>query len=519
MAIATLPARGQSGNQSDITGPNPIEIITNPDPDESESPTTETTTNPPTNTPNNPTTSTQNSSERNEDSSSSSVSASTAGEVDRLAYETQLQQASTGEAVQLLEEYQALDFCNHLKLERCGKVPTLEQIVDLLNQSWQETGEKSSFIYITSSQESIEILAIFPTDPNLQKQSFDDGEIINQAIVRTRVPNISKSLIRKTVKKLRRDITNVRRTSPIYLNPAQKLYQWIVAPLTEELRERNIDTLVFSLDTGLRLIPMSALHDGENFLLEKYNVAIVPSFGLVDLGYSDIRTMPLLAMGATQFTNQTPLPAVELELEAISQKSWESKIFVDSEFTVTNFMTENLANPFGIIHLATHGEFKSGDLENSYIQFADRPINLFELRQIAQSLGWTDGDRPLIELFVLSACQTAVGDESAELGFAGLAIQLGVKSVVASLWRVSDIGTLALMGEYYQQLEGSPLKARALRLAQLKLLTGETYIADGTLHFSNGRSIVLPPELRAQTNINLTHPFFWSSFMTIGNWN
>lgn len=514
MAIASLPARGQSGNQSDITGPNPVEIITNPDPEE---PITETRT-PPTNTPNNPTTNTQNSSEENSNNDSS-TSGVTAVEVDRLAYETQLQQSSTGEAIQLLEEYQALDFCNYLKLEQCGKVPTLEQLVGILNQAWQETGEKSVFIYITSSQKSIDILAIFPTDPNLQKQSFDDREIIDKAIVRSRVPNISNSLIRETVKKLRRDITNIRRTSPSYLSSAQKLYQWIVAPLTEELKEQNIDTLVFSLDTGLRLIPMSALHDGENFLIENYNVAIVPSFGLVDLGYSDIRTMPLLAMGATQFTNQAPLPAVELELEAIAQNSWESKIFVDSEFTVTNFMTENLANPFGIIHLATHGEFKSGDVENSYIQFADRPIDLFELRQIAQSLGWTDGDRPLIELFVLSACQTAVGNESAELGFAGLAIQLGVKSVVASLWRVSDIGTLALMGEYYQQLARSPIKARALRLAQLKLLTGETYIADGRLHFSNGRNIVLPPELRYQANINLTHPFFWSSFMTVGNWN
>lgn len=483
MAIA-LPARGQSGNQSDITGPNPVEIITNP-------------------VSNDPT----------------APSGSTAVAVDRFVYEMQLQRASTVEAVQLLEEYQALDFCNYLRLERCGKVPTIEQIVALLNQTWQETGEKSSFIYVTSSQQSIEILAIFPTDANLQKQSFDDRETIEKAIVRTRVPNISSSLIQETVQKLRRNITNIRRASPIYLDSAQQLYQWIVAPLAEELRQRDIDTLVFSLDTGLRLVPMSALHDGENFLIENYNVGIVPSFGLVDLGYSDIRTMTLLAMGATTFTNQTPLPAVELELETISQNSWQSKIFVDSEFTVTNFMTENLANPFGMIHLATHGEFKSGDLENSYIQFADRPINLFELRQIAQSLGWIDGDRPLIELFVLSACQTAVGDESAELGFAGLAIQLGVKSVVASLWRVSDLGTLALMGEYYEQLARSPIKARALRLAQLNLLTGKTYLADGTLHFSNGRTITLPPELRVQSNVNLSHPFFWSSFMTIGNWN
>ncbi|MGK7926057.1 MAG: CHAT domain-containing protein [Spirulina sp.] len=488
IAIAPFPSLAQSGNQSDITGPNPIEIVPNPE--------------------------TNNNSNTNNNTGSESTSLA----VDRLAYETQLQQATNSEAVQLLEEYQALDFCNHLKLERCGKVPTLEQLVQTLNQTWQETGEKASFIYVSSQQDRIEILAIFPSVTNFKKQSLSEEDIEN-SIARLQVPEASKALLRETVNKLRRDVTNTRRVAPIYLAPAGQLYQWIIAPLEKELKKREIDTLVFSLDSGLRLIPLGVLYDGEQFLIEKYSVAIVPSFGLADLGYLDVRTTKVLAMGAGQFSEHNPLPAVELELQAIAQMPWQSKIFLDSQFTVENFMKENLAHQFGIIHLATHGEFQAGNLENSYIQFSDRPINLFELRQLAKQLGWTDGDRPLIELFVLSACQTAVGDESAELGFAGLAIQLGVKSVLASLWRVSDVGTLALMGEYYQQLAQTPIKARALRQAQLKLLTGETYFSEGRLHFSNGHSIALPPQLQNQTNVNLTHPFIWSSFIAIGNWN
>ncbi|WP_204105084.1 MULTISPECIES: CHAT domain-containing protein [Spirulina sp. CCY15215] len=481
MAIAPYPSLAQSGNQSDITGPNPVEIVPNLD------------TN-------------------NRELESNFLKA------DRLAYEAQLQQASNSEAVQLLEEYQALDFCNHLKLERCGKVPTAEQIVQVLNQNWQQTGQKSAVIYVSSQQEQIEILSIFPSISNSTKQSLSPEKIAS-SIHRVQVPEASKPLVQETVKNLRRNITNIRRVSPVYLESAQQLYQWVIAPLEEELRNREIDTLVFSMDSGLRLIPISVLHDGEQFLMEKYNISVIPSFGLTDTGYFDVRKRKLLAMGATQFRDQNPLPAVELELEAIAQTSWQSEIFFNAEFTVENFIKENRLGQFGIIHLATHGEFKPGEIENSYIQFTDRRLNLFELRQLAKSLGWTDGDRPLIELFVLSACQTAVGDESAELGFAGLAIQVGVKSALASVWRVSDLGTLALMGEYYQQLAQTPIKVQALRQAQLKLLKGETRISEGKLQFSNGSRIPLPPALQGQTDANLSHPFFWSSFIAIGNWN
>lgn len=482
IAIAPFYSLAQSGNQSDITGPNPVEIVPNPD-----------------------------------------TNSTTSGilkpvETDRLAYEIQLQQASNSEAVQLLEEYQALEFCNHLKLERCGKVPTPEQIVQVLNQTWQQTGQKTAVIYVSSQQEQIETLTIFPSASNATKQSLSNDKIAS-SISRLQVPEASKLLVREAVKKLRQDVTNIRRVSPAYLDPAQQLYQWIIAPLETELKTREIDTLVFSLDSGLRLIPISALHDGEQFLIEKYSISIIPSFGLTDTGYFDVRKRQLLAMGATEFRDQNALPAVELELQAIAETPWQSEIFFDSEFTVENFMRENRTNQFGIIHLATHGEFKSGDIENSYIQFADRRINLLELRQLAKSLGWTDGDRPLIELLVLSACQTAVGDEKAELGFAGLAIQVGVKSALASVWRVNDLGTLALMGEYYQQLTQTPIKVQALRQAQLNLLRGETRISEGTLQFANGSRIPLPPALQSQTDLNLSHPFFWSSFIAIGNWN
>jgi CHAT domain-containing protein len=129
------------------------------------------------------------------------------------------------------------------------------------------------------------------------------------------------------------------------------------------------------------------------------------------------------------------------------------------------------------------------------------------------SLGWTKSP---VDLLVLSACRTAVGDEQVELGFAGLAVQAGVKSALASLWYVNDEGTLGLMSEFYQHLKAAPIKAEALRQAQLAMLKGEVRLEGGQLFTSEG-TVPLPPELAKLGNRNFTHPFYWSAFTIIGN--
>ena len=166
---------------------------------------------------------------------------------------------------------------------------------------------------------------------------------------------------------------------------------------------------------------------------------------------------------------------------------------------------------YPIIHLATHGEFLPGAIDNSYIQLWNDKLQLNDLRQ----LGWNN---PPVELLVLSACQTALGDEEAELGFGGLAVQAGVKSALASLWYVSDEGTLALMSSFYNYLDNVPIKAEALRQAQIAMLKGEARIEDGVLIFPGelGR-VPLPPELSYIENRNLSHPYYWSAFTTIGS--
>ena len=176
-----------------------------------------------------------------------------------------------------------------------------------------------------------------------------------------------------------------------------------------------------------------------------------------------------------------------------------------------NLISQRQNYPYPIIHLATHAEFKSGDISQSYIQFWDQKLRLNQVRQ----LGW---NHPAVELLVLSACQTAVGNQQAELGFAGFAVATGVKSVLGSLWLVSDEGTLGLMTEFYSHLDDVKIKAEALREAQLAMLRGEVVIEEGKLRGSGSRGEVsLPPQLENMQNKNFAHPYYWAGFTMVGS--
>jgi CHAT domain-containing protein len=326
--------------------------------------------------------------------------------------------------------------------------------------------------------------------------------------IRKRVQGATRKQVLKAATDFRSQVTSFRRTRG-YMDSAQQLYKWLVAPLETDLKAREIQNLVFLMDGGLRSLPVAALHDGTGFLIERYSVALMPSLSLTDTRYKDIKGSQVLAMGAAKFTDQKPLPAVPVELSTITGTLWQGKSFLNNDFTLTNLKQAREQNPFGIIHLATHGEFQPGAPSKSYIQLWDTKLHLDQLRQ----LGWNN---PPVELLVLSACRTALGDEQAELGFAGLAVLAGVKSALASLWYVSDQGTLGLMTEFYEKLDSVPIKAEALRQAQLAMLKGQVRLEDGKLRTTRA-DIPLPPELAQLGNQKLDHPYYWSAFTLIGN--
>ncbi|MEB3336634.1 MAG: CHAT domain-containing protein, partial [Leptolyngbyaceae bacterium] len=321
-----------------------------------------------------------------------------------------------------------------------------------------------------------------------------------------RVPSATRAKVIKLADAFRAGVTDP--DSQSYRVPAQQLYQLLVAPMESEFQTLGINNLVFITDAGLRSLPFAALHDGQQFLVEKYSVGMMPSFSLTDTRFVSVKNLPVLAMGASTFQEQAPLPAVPEELSIINQL-WPGKSLLNEGFTLSNLKGQRQQQPYPIIHLATHGEFNAGALSNSYIQLWDTKLRLNQIRE----LGWSN---PPVELLVLSACRTALGNEEAELGFAGLAVQSGVKSALASLWYVSDAGTLGLMNEFYQQLKTAPVKAEALRQAQLAMIQNKVRLGNGQLRSSRGETPLSPNVANLQSG-DFSHPYYWSAFTMIGN--
>lgn len=337
------------------------------------------------------------------------------------------------------------------------------------------------------------------------------------------IDSIKRKNINRAVRSFHNEITNPRNLhTDSYLNQAQQLYNWIIKPFDEDLKAERIDTILFCLGKGLRTLPIAALHDGNQFLVEKYSLSIIPAFNLIDSNYTPIQDAKVLAMGASEFEMQGSLPAVPVELSTIVDagvmenistqnfsRGWPGELFLNQDFTLDNLRNQLKSKSFNIIHLATHAEFRPGKPENSYIQFWDTQLHLDDMKD----LSWNN---PPAELLVLSACQTAVGDQDVELGFAGLALQAGVQSALASLWYVSDIGTLALMSEFYEQLKTAPTKAETIRQTQIKMIRGDVRLTGERLKISRGE-IPLPPSFPTFGKTDFSHPFYWSGFTLISS--
>jgi filamentous hemagglutinin family protein len=406
-----------------------------------------------------------------------------------------LAQGNLNQAITQIDQVFEEEFEEYLGEKLPHEAVTVEGIRTVLKTINSETKTQSAIVYALSTPQQLELVLVLP-----------DGFVIRKV-----VPEANADTFQKTLTKFRRGVTDVTRSRG-YLAPAQQLYQWMIAPLESHLEALEIDTLIFCMDAGLRLIPIAALHDGQQFLVEKYSIGSIPSVSLTNSRYKAVKGAQVLGMGVSQFQKLPPLPAVPIELQVITQQLWPGQFFLNEGFTLDNLKAQR--QPFGIIHLATHADFQPGKADNAYIQLWDSQLKINQLRQ----MGWSQP--PQVELLVLSACRTALGDVNAELGFAGLAVQSGVKSALASLWYVSDEGTLALMSGFYQHLrqEDVTIKAEALRRAQLAMLHKQVRRENGQLQgVEQLGSIPLPPKLARQDNRDFSHPYYWAAFTMIGS--
>ncbi len=435
----------------------------------------------------------------------------------KLALVTNLTNAEVSPRLSSLDQSFQADFQQYLGINSPSNPPrSLEETQVILNQITENIKVKPALIYISfvpqgsANRFNNDGLA---TPNNHVARDNDILEIIlitgMGQPVRVTSSGAMRNQILDLVNNFRSEVTNFR-SSRGFLTPAQRLYELLLAPLEEELKKRGIDNLIFLTDAGLRSIPLAAMHDGNGFIVERYSIGLIPSLNLTPLDHLSLKGSQVLAMGATTFTSSglSPLPAVSLEVNTVSQL-WQGLGFLNDRFTLNNLLQQRQTTPFRIVHLATHGLFNPGDRSKSYIQLWDQRLGLDQLEQ----LNWNN---PPVDLLVLSACQTALGDKEAELGFAGLAINAGVRSALASLWQVNDLATFGLMTKFYQQLQLQPTKSEALRQAQLAMIRGEVRFENGNLVTANG-VIPLTEELRNLRNSSLTHPYYWSAFTMVGN--
>ncbi|MEQ8996968.1 MAG: CHAT domain-containing protein [Coleofasciculus sp. B1-GNL1-01] len=385
--------------------------------------------------------------------------------------------------------------------------PIYRNLVELLLSN-QPTPEQ-----LTQARETIESLRLAELENffreacwQVQRQAIDQIDPQASVIYPIILPDhfaVIVSLPRKPLRYFQTDVTQTQIDSTIEqllqaLNPvwsnkerlrlSQQLYDWLIRPIEPALKENEIKTLVFVLDDALRNLPMAALYDGQQYLIENYNIALSVGLQLIEPRSLLPQQMKALTAGLTEARDGFPaLPAVELEVENIAAQI-PTKVFLNQQFTHQTLQEQIEATPFPVVHLATHGQFSS-KAENTFLLTWNSRIKVKDLDQLLQTRQ-RQNTNP-IELLVLSACQTATGDKRAALGLAGLAVRSGARSTLATLWSVNDESTAQLMVEFYRQLTQSQVsKAQALRQAQLTLLRQPNY----------------------------QHPFYWAPFVLVGNW-
>jgi len=299
---------------------------------------------------------------------------------------------------------------------------------------------------------------------------------------------------------------------------ARSLYNWLVAPLSDELDKHDINHLIFVVGGILRRIPFAALQSSDGYLVDDYSVGVMPSLSLTDTDYKGFGTRNVISMGSGTFKgDDPPLACAEFEIEQISSV-WGSKpntILRDKEFTISNVSDRISKSDFVAVHMATHANFQNVDSEYSYVSTHDGKLHLQDFKKFG-----FQASKP--ELITLSACETAVGEAAteagADYGFSGFAAVSGVKSVIGSYWPVDDFATTVFMTYLHNELARGAEKAVALQSTQ------KLFVSKAVGEYTSHVTAQLMENQEAQScvdlldNIHDIHdPFFWSAFTLVGS--
>lgn len=277
-----------------------------------------------------------------------------------------------------------------------------------------------------------------------------------------------------------------------FLPFAEQLYAWLIQPVEAELQARGIENLIIVPDSILRTVPFAALHNGEQYLIERYAIGISPSL-CVSVSQPLAGRLPDMLLGGISEAVQgfEAIPCVAYELQTLHEKyAAQQPLLLNEDFQLANIQQSVSARDYAIVHIASHGEFNAA-VDKSFILTYDGKLTLDKLEKLNELRQVSDSP---IDLLTLSACETAKGNDRAALGLAGVALKAGARSVLASLWQVDDNATPAVVIEFYQQLQNSQNKVQALRQAQQQLLQSEAYA-------------------------KYRHPYYWAAFLLLGDWH
>ncbi|BBC26662.1 CHAT domain-containing protein [Pseudanabaena sp. ABRG5-3] len=327
--------------------------------------------------------------------------------------------------------------------------------------------------------------------------------------------------IRRTInikrEKLNQEITNFLAglrdaSSQDIQKPAQQMYTWLIKPFETELAELKIDTIIYAPDGQLRYIPLAALHDGKQWLVEKYRVNNITAASLTKFNKPPIATPKIFAGAFGNVSKQgfSGLPATLSEVKKIADRFPNTATFIETAFTKE--LTTTNSNSYTILHLATHGQLSTGDPKDSFILFGDG-----ETATITDIRKWALTN---VDLVVLSACQSGLGSKLGNgVEILGLGYQIqaaGARMSIATLWKVSDVGTEKLMDAFYTAVKtGKVSNVEALRQAQVAMIT------DNYEGLGETRGIVSiearPRSTSSTAPTKISHPYYWAAFILIGN--
>ena len=291
-----------------------------------------------------------------------------------------------------------------------------------------------------------------------RSDAFLDLTLINAsgAVEGIRV-ELSSQNFRKQLRSLYRQLSRqdpLRTDDPS--SPSRQLHDLFFGALTPFLVEQRITTLLIAADRGLQAVPFAALHDGETFFGVRYAFSITPSLALTDFSVSGQPGRRLLAFGASEFKDLVSLPLVPQEISGIGSSARKDQ-FLNQEFTPSRLLEKASESTYNQLHVATHAEFSPGGPKASRLHSGTGPISMDTLARLRNQRKGVP-----LDLVVFSACRTALGDDEAELGFSGLALQAGARSAIGTLWYVDDVATSAYFVQMYRYLEQGIPKAEAM---------------------------------------------------------